>query len=253
MTSDRFAADTVALARAAAEGADVMEEALAFLDAHVGGSVFSVSSLTLEDQVNAEIALRGGDPISEREHLEWQRLIGTHPYFAHIVSTSPSTSRLTDVVDLDRFERTELYQALLHPRGSRYQAAMPLFRAPGRLLLLSIWRDDRDVSDSELEMLERFRAALAAGLEFRRAVVALEVMAAGVGFERGVDSLTRRQRQVAALVELGLTNRQIGARLGLTERTVRKHVADLFVRLGCDSRTLIAVRWRAASAPGSSG
>ena len=246
MTSERFAADTVALVRAAAEGADVMADALAVLDAHVGGSTFSVSSLRLDEQVSAEVALRGGAPISEREYGEWQRLIGTHPYFAHVVSGPAAASRLTDVVDLGRFERTEVYEVLLHPRGSRYQAAMPLLRTPDRFLLLSVWRDDRDFTDADLDRLERFRATLSAGLEFRRAIVAMEVLAAGVGFGRDPDRLTPRQRQVAALVELGLTNRQIGGRLGLTERTVRKHVADLFVALGCDSRTLIAVRWREA-------
>lgn len=245
MTSERFAADTIALARAAAEGADVMADSLAVLDAHVGGSTFSVSSIRLDERVSAEIALRGGQPISEREHADWQRLIGTHPYFPHVLGGPTAASRLTDVVDLGRFEHTEVYQLLLHPRGSRYQAAMPLLRAPDRLLMLSAWRDDRDFSDADLDLLERFRAAITAGLEFRRAVVALEVMAAGIGFGRDPDGLTPRQRQVAALVELGLTNRQIGGRLGLTERTVRKHVADLFVALGCDSRTLIAVRWRA--------
>lgn len=251
MTSERFAADTIALARAAAEGADVMADALAVLDAHVGGSTFSVSSLRLADRVSGEVALRGGDPISEREHADWERLIGTHPYFPHVVGGPQRATRLTDVVDLGRFEHTEVYQVLLHPRGSRYQAAMPLLRTPERLLMLSAWRDDHDFGDADLDRLERFRSALNAGLEFRRAVVALGVMAAGVGFGRDPDGLTPRQRQVAALVELGLTNRQIGGRLGLTERTVRKHVADLFVALGCDSRTLIAVRWRERNRQGA--
>lgn len=246
MSTTRFAAQTAAMARAAAEGADVMADALAILDDHVGGSVFSVSSLIVADHVSAEVAIRGARPISDPEYAEWQRLIGTHPYFAHVLTASPRTSRLTDVVDLERFEQTEVYQALLHPRGSRYQAAMPLIHVPGRLLLLSVWREDRDFSDTEIELLERFRAVLAAGLGFRRAVEALEMTAARLGSDPvSNDRLTPRQQQVAALVELGLTNRQIGIRLGLTERTVRKHIADLFEKLGCDSRTLIAVRWRA--------
>jgi DNA-binding CsgD family transcriptional regulator len=246
VSTTRFTAETVAIARAAAEGTDVMVDALRILDHHVGGSVFSVSSLIVADQVSAEVALRGARPLSDPEYVEWQRLIGTHPYFAHLLSNSPSTSRLTDVVDLERFEQTELYQALLRPRGSRYQTAMPLVQAPGQLLLLSVWREDRDFSDTEIESLERFRAVLAAGLGFRRAVESLEVIAARLDSEHlSSDRLTRRQQQVAALVELGLTNRQIGIRLGLTERTVRKHIADLFQKLGCGSRTLIAVRWRA--------
>jgi DNA-binding CsgD family transcriptional regulator len=246
VSTTRFTAETVAIARAAAEGTDVMVDALRILDHHVGGSVFSVSSLIVADQVSAEVALRGARPLSDPEYAEWQRLIGTHPYFAHLLSNSPRTSRLTDVVDLERFEQTELYQALLRPRGSRYQTAMPLVQAPGELLLLSVWREDRDFSDAEIESLERFRAVLAAGLGFRRAVESLELIAARPDSEPlSSYRLTRRQQQVAALVELGLTNRQIGIRLGLTERTVRKHIADLFQKLGCDSRTLIAVRWRA--------
>ena len=74
MTSDRFAADTVAVARAAAEGADVMAQALAVLDAYIGGSAISVSSMMLADRVEANIAIRGGAPINDREHSDWQRL-----------------------------------------------------------------------------------------------------------------------------------------------------------------------------------
>lgn len=37
-------------------------------------------------------------------------------------------------------------------------------------------------------------------------------------------TLTRRQREVVALIAEGLTYRQIGARLGIQDRTVRMHV-----------------------------
>jgi DNA-binding CsgD family transcriptional regulator len=56
--------------------------------------------------------------------------------------------------------------------------------------------------------------------------------------------LTPRQRQVAALVEAGLTNQQIGHRLGISARTVRKHLEDIFELTGATSRTQVAVWWR---------
>jgi predicted ATPase/DNA-binding SARP family transcriptional activator/DNA-binding CsgD family transcriptional regulator len=52
--------------------------------------------------------------------------------------------------------------------------------------------------------------------------------------------LTRRESEVARLVGLGLTNRQICARLVLSEHTVAKHVCNILKKLGLHSRTQIA-------------
>jgi DNA-binding CsgD family transcriptional regulator len=55
-------------------------------------------------------------------------------------------------------------------------------------------------------------------------------------------SLTVRQRQLADLVALGLTNAEIGRRLFLAEDTVKKYVSILLARTGCTTRTELAVR-----------
>ncbi len=52
--------------------------------------------------------------------------------------------------------------------------------------------------------------------------------------------LTRREREVAALIARGLTNRQIGARLFIAERTVDTHVGRILAKLGCASRAQVA-------------
>ncbi|MFH8623374.1 ATP-binding protein [Streptomyces vietnamensis] len=54
------------------------------------------------------------------------------------------------------------------------------------------------------------------------------------------QSLTPRQIQVAMLVSEGLTNRQIAARLGLSEWTVVNHVRQVMRRLDCSSRVQVA-------------
>ena len=54
-------------------------------------------------------------------------------------------------------------------------------------------------------------------------------------------SLGPRERDVLALIADGLTNRQIGARLGLTEKTVKNYVSSLLAKLGLQSRTQAAV------------
>jgi predicted ATPase/DNA-binding CsgD family transcriptional regulator len=56
--------------------------------------------------------------------------------------------------------------------------------------------------------------------------------------------LTRREQEVAALVARGLTNREIAARLVISERTAESHVQNIMGKLGVTSRGKVA-RWAA--------
>ncbi|WP_431218971.1 response regulator [Leifsonia xyli] len=55
------------------------------------------------------------------------------------------------------------------------------------------------------------------------------------------SSLGLRERQVLALIADGFTNRQIGERLGLAEKTVKNYVSSLLAKLGLERRTQAAV------------
>ncbi len=52
--------------------------------------------------------------------------------------------------------------------------------------------------------------------------------------------LTERERQVLQLLVSGAQNKEIAARLNITERTVKAHLASIFNRLGVNSRTQAA-------------
>ena len=70
----------------------------------------------------------------------------------------------------------------------------------------------------------------------------------------GVE-LTLRERQILGLITEGLTNRQIGERLGIAEKTVKNYVTGLLDKLGLERRTQAAVygmahRRRGSVAPG---
>ncbi len=60
-----------------------------------------------------------------------------------------------------------------------------------------------------------------------------------------LPALTERQSEVAQLVAAGLGNHDIAERLGLSEKTVEKHVATLFRLLGVGSRSGVAALLRA--------
>lgn len=51
---------------------------------------------------------------------------------------------------------------------------------------------------------------------------------------------TRREREIAALVAEGMSNREIAQRLVLSERTVEGHIANLFSKINVGSRTQLA-------------
>jgi DNA-binding NarL/FixJ family response regulator len=55
------------------------------------------------------------------------------------------------------------------------------------------------------------------------------------------DVLTRREREIAALVARGFTNRQIAEKLLLARRTVSTHLEHIFSKLGVQARAEVAV------------
>ncbi len=54
--------------------------------------------------------------------------------------------------------------------------------------------------------------------------------------------LTKREHEVIELVSQGLTNKEIGRTLYITEATVKKHVRNASTKLGVRSRTEAAMR-----------
>ena len=56
----------------------------------------------------------------------------------------------------------------------------------------------------------------------------------------GSGLLGKREEDVARLVADGLSNKQIGARLFISERTVESHVRSILNKLGFNSRAQIA-------------
>lgn len=63
----------------------------------------------------------------------------------------------------------------------------------------------------------------------------------GAPTDRRMASLTDREREILSLIADGLTNRQIGERLFLAEKTVKNYVSGILAKLGMERRTQAAV------------
>jgi two-component system, NarL family, nitrate/nitrite response regulator NarL len=55
------------------------------------------------------------------------------------------------------------------------------------------------------------------------------------------DPLTVRERQIILVLSEGMTNKEIGQRLRLTEGTVKVHLHRIYRKLGIANRTTLAV------------
>ncbi len=73
----------------------------------------------------------------------------------------------------------------------------------------------------------------------------LEQQRPATPYPGGSARITRREREVALLIGRGMTNRQIGEALGLSEHTVANHIAKILKKLGFRSRAQVAA-WLAA-------
>jgi DNA-binding CsgD family transcriptional regulator len=67
--------------------------------------------------------------------------------------------------------------------------------------------------------------------------------------ERG-HVLTPREREIADLISLGLSNKEIGRQLNLHEGTVKVHLHNIFTKTGLSNRTALAL-WQLRSMPAS--
>ena len=100
-----------------------------------------------------------------------------------------------------------------------------------RVLIGVACRDLGDGASAELE----FEAARGA-LEALGAAPDLERLARLAGSSRPGGPLSRRESEVLALVATGKTNRAIAAELFISEKTVARHVSNIFTKLGLSSR-----------------
>ena len=64
-------------------------------------------------------------------------------------------------------------------------------------------------------------------------------MLGGLGADP-LAELTAREREIAQLLTLPLTYRELGVRLGISEKTVKTHCANLLRKLGVGGRSGVA-------------
>lgn len=96
------------------------------------------------------------------------------------------------------------------------------------------------LKDAEPEELHRGIVAASRGESPLAPRAAAEVLAAWATREPD-DDLSEREREILVLVASGLANKQIARRLGISEKTVKGHLTNIFQALGVSDRTQAAL------------
>ena len=69
----------------------------------------------------------------------------------------------------------------------------------------------------------------------------LDRLRRGEAHDPRFESLTEQERRILELIGEGLTNREIGERMFLAEKTVKNYVSNLLAKMGMERRTQVAV------------
>lgn len=99
----------------------------------------------------------------------------------------------------------------------------------------------KDAEPDELLRAVRAAAAGEAPLSPRAANALVAARRPGGGGGPSGATLTSREREVLALVAEGLANKAIARRLGISEKTVKAHLTNIYTALGVTDRTQAAL------------
>jgi DNA-binding CsgD family transcriptional regulator len=142
--------------------------------------------------------------------------------------------RLSDLTTELRYKRLEVYDALTRPFGFGWTASVG-YRGPRGLSEIMCARRRPDFNERELLLLSL--AATAVELAARDPAPHIQPA-------RG---LTKREVEVIERVARGCSNREIADALSLAPGTVKKHLDNIFAKLGVRNRLEATRAWLAAT------
>ena len=166
-------------------------------------------------------ALSAQDRAAFDRHFQQHPLVRFHGYLGGGV-----TQRISDSVPFAEFRESPLYNEYYRRVRIDHAIALPIYVRDGLLVSFVLNRARRDFSDRERALLDLLRPHLS-------------------NVYRKLNTstlLTARETEVLRWVAAGKSDAQIGAILGISTRTVQKHLQRSYEKLGVENRTAAAMR-----------
>jgi DNA-binding CsgD family transcriptional regulator len=174
-----------------------------------------------------------GNAISAADRASFDRYFSEHPLVRfHATHPHGGTHRISDSLQRAEFRESALYNEYYRRIGIDHVVAVPLFVDRGLLVSFVLNRNGRDFSDRERMLLDLVREPLAA--LYRHALARQRRF--------GALPVTSREREVLEWLAAGKTDREIAELLGVSPRTVQKHLQHIYDKLGVETRTAAVMR-----------
>lgn len=176
------------------------------------------------------------------------RLAGENPLVAHYARSGDGQPlRFSDFVSRRRLHALTLYDELYRPLEVEHQIAFVLPSPPGEIVGIALNRHRHDFTREEATMLDLLRRPLRAC--YRRLVEReqlIDVLSASRNDQLTTQALamglSERQTEIMHAVVGGASNAQVGVSLGISRRTVEKHLQNIYAQLEVTSRTQALAR-----------
>ena len=183
--------------------------------------------------------------IPRREIEAFDRHFHAHPLVrAHGRNPRATTRRISDVVPQAVFRRSALFGEYYRAIRIDHAIAVPIHVRGNELVSFVLNRSGRDFSDRDVACLEAIRPHLGNLFRLSRELEGARAAwgAPAVTQEPAAEALTPREREVLRWLAGGKTDRDIGDILGISPRTVHKHLQRIYEKLGVETRTAAVVR-----------
>lgn len=142
---------------------------------------------------------------------------------------------ISDFLTVEQFRRLGLYEAVCEPLDTADSLRLYLPAPAGVSRFLFFDRSRRGFPNRARQVLDLLRPYLAGSRGRRPAVLSTP------------PGLTPRETALMQLVADGHSNAAIAAQLWISEHTVRKHLENIFAKLGVHTRTAAVARLRGSS------
>jgi DNA-binding CsgD family transcriptional regulator len=259
--------------------ADGMQQILD-VDAGIGIAQWDLGNDEITPETLMTVA--GTPPLTVESAKAALAVVPKHPLLSRPDFAFTGATRVSDLTCLEAFWEQPAWELVHGINDGRYPAMTSLGWHSDRIIFVGAQRRRVDFSDDDMEVLDAIREPLISALAFRSAldratrrlqrlrvvdnpehddghgeVAAVDAAESGSVADRLASihllpdpcatataaPLTQREREVLALVAAGWTNLRVGRLLGITERTVRKHLGNVYDKLAVSGRTSAATWW----------
>jgi DNA-binding CsgD family transcriptional regulator len=145
-----------------------------------------------------------------------------------------SITMTSDFYTLPQLRSHPMYTECTRATGMTSEMTAHFAGSPGHAPRLLFWRAGADFGERDRLLVALLKPHLEAALH-------------RLAPEANRSPLTPRQQALLRLVAEGMTNRQVARRLGVSEGTVRKHLENIYARLGVQNRAGAVAMGQAAA------